>query len=670
LIGDNYGGNPALTSLTGLENIDAGSISSLHIENNYLLSTCEVQSICDYLVAPNGTISIYGNAPGCNSQQEVEEACEIHCLPEGITFTTQAEIDSFQINYPYCTEIEGDVTINGDDITNLNGLNVLTAIGGTLVIGDFNNPYSANPLLYNLEGLESLVTIGGDLWIVSNQVLAGLAGLDNLNVIHGSFYIGGGLFVNWGNPFLASLSGLDNLTLIVGDLFIFNNDSLTILSGLEGLTSIEGSLLIENSAQSSLSGLDNLTSIGGTLFIGAWGGGTALTSLTGLENLTSIGEDLILGWGHGTMRHFNPYLLNLTGLENLSSIGGSLGIYENNSLTSLTGLENLTSLAGDLIIGPSEYGNPSLTSLTGLEGVTSIGGEIEIYHNDALTSLTGLDNLTSITGKLRIVYNDALTNLTGLDELVFVGGDLVIYENELLADLTGLNNLMSILGSLNIGYISGSYVYGNPSLTELTGLENLTSIGEKLEIIENHELTSITAMNGLDSIGGYLKIYNNDALISLSGLDSISEGSIENLYIHDNESLSTCDVYSVCEYLIALGGDSEIYNNAIGCNSPQEVMDSCGVWPAVEEFDSDEIFTISPNPLKSTSLIKYTIQHKSPVTIKILDLTGQEIMTLVDDIEQQGKQQIIFNTVGLPAGIYFCTLKTRDGIQTRKIIKL
>jgi hypothetical protein len=33
------------------------------------------------------------------------------CLPEGIKFTTQAQIDSFQINYPGCTEIEGGCTL-------------------------------------------------------------------------------------------------------------------------------------------------------------------------------------------------------------------------------------------------------------------------------------------------------------------------------------------------------------------------------------------------------------------------------------------------------------------------------------------------------------------------------------------------------------------------------
>jgi len=55
------------------------------------------------------------------------------CLPEGITFTTQAQIDSFQINYPNCTEIEGNIDIGdweGTDIDNLNALSVLTSIGG------------------------------------------------------------------------------------------------------------------------------------------------------------------------------------------------------------------------------------------------------------------------------------------------------------------------------------------------------------------------------------------------------------------------------------------------------------------------------------------------------------------------------------------------------------
>jgi len=54
------------------------------------------------------------------------------CLPQGITFTSQEQIDNFQAVFPNCTEIEGDVIISGNDITTLDGLLVLTAVGGFL----------------------------------------------------------------------------------------------------------------------------------------------------------------------------------------------------------------------------------------------------------------------------------------------------------------------------------------------------------------------------------------------------------------------------------------------------------------------------------------------------------------------------------------------------------
>jgi hypothetical protein len=50
------------------------------------------------------------------------------CLPQGISFITQAQVDNFQTNYPGCTEIEGSVIIQGQNITNLNGLNPDSAI--------------------------------------------------------------------------------------------------------------------------------------------------------------------------------------------------------------------------------------------------------------------------------------------------------------------------------------------------------------------------------------------------------------------------------------------------------------------------------------------------------------------------------------------------------------
>jgi len=142
------------------------------------------------------------------------------CLPEGIIFTSQTQIDSFQIIHPNCTEIEGDVEINGLDIANLNGLNVITSIGGYLNIG-----WTDGTSLIDLSGLDSLTTIGGELLIWTNSDLTSLSGLDNLTTIGGKLKIGS-------NNMLPNLSGLDNLTSIGGELFIKWSPALLNLAGL------------------------------------------------------------------------------------------------------------------------------------------------------------------------------------------------------------------------------------------------------------------------------------------------------------------------------------------------------------------------------------------------------------------------------------------------------
>ena len=68
--------NDMLTSLNGLENIKASSIGSLYIDENPMLSECEVKSICDYLLEPGGTFIIENNEVGCNSPEEVLERCD------------------------------------------------------------------------------------------------------------------------------------------------------------------------------------------------------------------------------------------------------------------------------------------------------------------------------------------------------------------------------------------------------------------------------------------------------------------------------------------------------------------------------------------------------------------------------------------------------------------
>ncbi|MGB4969862.1 MAG: fibronectin type III domain-containing protein [Saprospiraceae bacterium] len=76
-------GNNNLNSISGLTNIPAGSIkgTGLTIQNNPALAICELPNICTYLDG-SGQRFISGNAPGCNSEQAVQNACDASEAPE------------------------------------------------------------------------------------------------------------------------------------------------------------------------------------------------------------------------------------------------------------------------------------------------------------------------------------------------------------------------------------------------------------------------------------------------------------------------------------------------------------------------------------------------------------------------------------------------------------
>lgn len=98
------------------------------------------------------------------------------CLPDGITFDSQESIDNFASNYPLCTEIEGDVTIE-EYVNDLSGLSMITSIGGDLEVIN-------NSTLLSMEGLNNLNYIGGNTSISSNPKLISLDNLPSLIFIN------------------------------------------------------------------------------------------------------------------------------------------------------------------------------------------------------------------------------------------------------------------------------------------------------------------------------------------------------------------------------------------------------------------------------------------------------------------------------------------------------
>jgi len=269
-----------------------------------------------------------------------------------------------------------------------------------------------------------------------------------------------------------------------------------------------------------------------------------------------------------------------------------------------------TEIEGDVYISGND-----ITNLNGLSVLTSIGGHLYIGDNDALNSLTGLDNMTSIGGGLGIGVNDALISLSGLDNVTSIGVFLAITDNNALTSLTGLDIVSSIGGDLVIGY--------NDALTSLAGLDNMTSIGGDFWIEGNNALTSLAGLVKVTSIGGGLEIDYNNTLISLVGLDNIEATSISSLYIYDNYSLSTCEVQSICDYLLAPNGETYIDENAMGCNSQEEVEEACEDFSVEEQFIGDYL-SLFPNPAKDE--VKLILDGFVIDEVNIYAFTGQQVL--------------------------------------------
>jgi hypothetical protein len=68
--------NPLLQSLHGLENIAPTGIMDLQVYDCELLTLCSVESVCSYLSESLGPSTIASNENGCNSQEEILEACD------------------------------------------------------------------------------------------------------------------------------------------------------------------------------------------------------------------------------------------------------------------------------------------------------------------------------------------------------------------------------------------------------------------------------------------------------------------------------------------------------------------------------------------------------------------------------------------------------------------
>ncbi|MEO1262984.1 MAG: MopE-related protein [Bacteroidota bacterium] len=607
----------------------------------------------------------------CMNGDSTTAAC-----PTDITLTSQAEIDNFSVNFPFCTNISGNlrVTDGNGPVTNLNGLQQVVTVGGTFSI------FSVD--IIDLSGLENLVSVGNIFVVSSLPELNSFDGLDNLDSVGQEFIVDGCFNLKdlsafptqasifrlriQDNDSLLTLQGLETLQSIPF-LQINSNDNLSSLDGLQNLNQVDFRIDIDFNAQlSDLSQLSNLQNVPAIEIEG----NPMLTSLEGLENvdptvLTSLvltssnnlstcdlpnicdylsngGNATISGNANGCSSvaevqsacnimpppsdtcfmdftfnsqaevdafntdckiiagnviisgaditdlsnlsgiteitgdifiQNNDLLVDLNGLNGLTVIGGCLHLLDNNLLENIDALINVVSIGTDIFI----ENNPFLINLNGLGSLTVINGGIRIINLPALENIDGLSGVLEITLQLFIDNCPVLINLNGLQNVTLIGGNIQISNCILITDLNGLSGLITIGGNIRI--------QGNGGIINLQGLEGVVFIGGDFFLVDIQQLTDLEILVSLETIGGCFHLVSLESLTSLNGLENLTSIGTD-LFIIDNINLTDC--CAVFDLLNNNGvmGDITIYNNLNGCNSADDILQSCS---SVADDDGDGI---------------------------------------------------------------------------------
>ncbi len=194
-------------------------------------------------------------------------------------------------------------------------------------------------------------------------------------------------------------------------------------------------------------------------------------------------------------------------------------------------------------------------------------------------------------------------------------------------------------------------------------------------IIERDPMTEFTTISVYDAPGNlvasqYLPVFDsNFHLLRVRYYDGTVRVSIYE-YLTDVEIIPITAVTPIgdCGYF-GFGGFG-------GEGAYQYIDDVClaitdDTWETVDAEDVPVAFDLGqnyPNPFNPATTIDFTVPETGYATLKVYNLAGEEVNTLVDGMVERGLNSISFDAGALSTGVYFYTLESAGLLSTKKMV--
>ncbi len=177
--------------------------------------------------------------------------------------------------------------------------------------------------------------------------------------------------------------------------------------------------------------------------------------------------------------------------------------------------------------------------------------------------------------------------------------------------------------------------------------------------------TTISSGQILTLRGDTVNIGAPNSFTVLSGGNAdITAGTVvkfnEGVSIHSGATLSA--VISPCDVQNFTGGTNK--NNAMFVKKEQEKKKRNVQKPIPKEYSLSQAY---PNPFNPTTTIKYNLPEATFVTLKIYNVLGQEVATLVNEQQPLGYYSVNWNASSLPTGMYIYRITAGKFSQSKKM---
>jgi hypothetical protein len=271
-------------------------------------------------------------------------------------------------------------------------------------------------------------------------------------------------------------------------------------------------------------------------------------------------------------------------------------------------------------------------------------------------------NPLSISGKLYIQW--ALDNLLAIMDEYCPANNNCSLDNNTKKDL---NNAISLLNSA-LGYFQPNDDDRLKTNKGLTCYDNLTTATNKIYSYINNTDFGDKIDEAIEwlKLGGYriAVISRDDAAEPGACVVSNCEELLQSANTELGKAIDSLKQNNYVYVFNHLTNAWKFSQNMMGANLKKG---NAEVTLAPKEYDLSQNY---PNPFNPTTTINYQLPEKNHVTLRIYDVLGNLVKTLVDGEQAPGYYNVTWNAGGLASGVYIYRIMSGSFVSTKKLILL